>query len=332
METSHFPLTFRLTSFWPQYGTFSDARQDRGVSPTCASVRPFAKLGDTFEKGTPPMKVFCVGLFRTGTTTMCEMFEKSFRAGHEFQIDDEFKIVEKRIAGALTDEQLRAFVRDRDAARPLDLDASGIHFGLIDILVAEFPEAKFILTVRDVYTWMNSCVGKLYADFAKGWIGPASVFANRLECLPDLTFLIHDRTGYKNCLEPMMKAWTAINRHLMRLIPADRLLVVNTENLGESSAEIAAFCGIDEALLESRHSNPGPGANFLRCFDPERLEELVHRHCGELMAERYPGVTFEDYANHEWSVEGPSCADLLRFFSLDEFCPLEPLEAVADAG
>jgi hypothetical protein len=278
------------------------------------------------------MKVFCVGLFRSGTTTMSDMFDKSFQADHEFLIDDEFAIVERRLAGAVSDQQLRAFVRARDAVRPLDVDASGIHFGLIDILVREFPEAKFILTLRSVYGWMNSCVGKLYADFAAGWVGRAGVFVNRLECLPDHTFRLTDRTGYRSCLEQMMKAWTALHRHMLAAIPSDRLLILNTETLSQKLGEIASFCGIDERLLDSRHANPGPGANFLGCFDPNRMEELIREHCSELMAERYPGVTLESYADREWSLAAPACRDLLRYFTLDQFCPLEPIAATAQAN
>ena len=262
---------------------------------------------------------------------MCEMFQKSFRADHEFMIDGEFELVEKRIAGAATDQELRAFVRERDAAKPLDVDASGIHFGLIDILVSEYPEAKFILPFRNVYSWMNSCVGKLYTDFAAGWFGPAGVFVNRLECLPDDTFLLADRMGYKICLEQMMKAWTGLHRHLLKLIPRSRLLVMNTENLSQSIGQIADFCGIELHSIESCHSNPGPGADFLGCFDSGRIEELVQQHCAELMSERYPGLTLASHTNREWSEAAP-CAGVIRYFTLDQFCLLEPVAAAAEGS
>jgi Sulfotransferase domain len=275
------------------------------------------------------MKVFSVGLFRTGTTTMCEMFAKSFRADHEFRVEDEIDAVMKRIAGTASDTELRAFVRERASEKPLDLDSCGAHFGLVDILATEFPEAKFILTLRNVYSWLNSCVGKLYGDFVGGWGSRAGMLANSLECLPDYTFGIEDRSGYRICLEQMMKTWAGINRYIMHVAPADRLLVVSTETLSLCTDKIAAFCDIDRNLLESCHSNPGQAANFLDCFDPDRLEELVEKHCSELMSERYPDFTLRSHSSREWPAASAACSDLHRYFVLDRFCPLEPAAAGA---
>jgi Sulfotransferase domain len=275
------------------------------------------------------MKVFGVGLFRTGTTTICEMFAKSFRADHEFRIEDELDVLVKRFARENSDNELRAFVRDRDAENPLDLDSSGAHFGLIDILSSEFPEAKFILTLRNVYSWLNSCVGKLYGDFVGGWKSRVGELANRLECLPDYSFVLNDRDGYKICIEQMMKTWTGVNRSIIHWVPPECLLIVNTETLSRSLDEIAAFCGIGGELLANCHSNPGLAVNYLSCFDANRLEVLVGRHCSALMSEQYPAYTLVSHMNREWSAAPPLCPSLLRYFSLEE---LHPMATGADAA
>jgi hypothetical protein len=285
----------------------------------------FAKFGGAVSKGWKlNMKIFGVGLFRTGTTTMCEMFAKSFRADHEFWVEEELDAIVKRFTGAVSDEELGAFVEVRDKEKPLDLDSSGAHFGLIDILTTEFPDAKFILTLRNVYSWLNSCVGKLYGDFIGGRNSRIGELANCLDCLPDYTFAIEDRTGYRICLEQMIKTWNGVNRSIMRLVPPERLLVLNTETLSHSADEIAIFCEIDQNLLESCHSNSGPAVNFLACFNPERLDELVRQHCLGMMSEAYPAYILRPDAKREWSAAPPEWCDLLRYFSLDQFYPLQP--------
>jgi hypothetical protein len=279
------------------------------------------------------LKVFCVGLFRTGTTTIFEMFQKSFRADHEFQVENELDLVARRMRGEVSDTQLRAFVRERDAAKPLELDSCGVHFGLVDILVSEFPQAKFLLTLRDIYGWMNSCVGKLYGDFIGGWGSRAGMLVNCMEYLPDGTFWLEDRSKQKICLEQLMKAWSAVTRHTIHVIPRERLLIVDTDTLGESEGAIASFCEIAGDLLEPCHANPGVAANFLSCFDPDRLEALVRKHCSGLMSERYPGMTLASHGSRVWTVEAPSADEMNRYFTLDTFSLLdaefwrwEPLE------
>ncbi len=269
------------------------------------------------------MKFFCVGLFRTGTTTMCEMFARSFPSDHEFRVEDEIDVLVSRISGAITDAEIRAFVRDRDAARPLVMDSCGAHFGILDVLVDEFPEAKFLLTLRSVYAWMNSCVGKLYGDYVGGWGSRAGEFMNSLTFLPGGGLVLEDRSGSKMCLEQMIKAWASINRRIQEVVPAHRLLVLNTEDLAGSTHAIASFCGIEESLLDGCHSNAGQAADFLSCFDAAKLESLVRRHCSELMAERYPGVTLASHASREWSSPAPDREEMARYFTLDEFVPTE---------
>jgi hypothetical protein len=267
------------------------------------------------------MKIFCVGIFRTGTTTMREMFARSFPADHEFRVEDELSAFAGRISGDVSDDEIRAFVRERGRAKPLVMDSCGAHFGIADILVEEYPDARFLLTMRNVYAWMNSCIGKLYGDFEGGWGSRAGDVMNNLGFLPDGSFAIEDRSGSKICLEQMMKLWTAVNRRVISVVPPERLLVLNTEDLAASTPSIAAFCGIDEDLLDPLHANPGPSADFLRCFDAGRLQELAERHCSELMRERYPGMTLADHSRIERSGPAPDCAEIQKYFSLDQFVP-----------
>lgn len=261
------------------------------------------------------------------------MFQKSFRADHEFQVENELDLVARRMRGEVSDEQLRAFVRERDAAKPLELDSCGVHFGLVDILASEFPQAKFLLTLRDIYGWMNSCVGKLYGDFIGGWGSRAGMLVNCMECLPDGRFWLEDRSKQKICLEQLMKAWSGVTRYTIHVIPRERLLIVDTDALGASKNAIASFCGIAGDLLEPCHANPGVAANFLSCFDPDKLEALVQKHCSELMSERYPRVTLASHESRVWTAEAPPADEMNRYFTVDTFSLLdaefwrwEPLE------
>jgi len=204
------------------------------------------------------MKVFCTGLFRTGTTTMQQMFARSFSSDHEFQLQDQLSIFERRLLGTISSAEIREFIHSRSAAKPLDMDSCGAHFSIVDYLVEEYPDAKFLLTVRDIYSWMNSVVGKLLGDFTGGWGSRSGELMNCLDVLPDGTFLLTNQRNMKVRLEQMMKIWSGVNQRVIAAVPKERLLVVHTEDLVKRSAEIAAFCGIDPDLIDPIHANAGP--------------------------------------------------------------------------
>jgi len=269
------------------------------------------------------MKVFCTGLFRTGTTTMQEMFARSFSSDHEFQLQDQLGVFERRLLGTISDAEIRKFIHTRSAAKPLDMDSCGAHFSIVDFLVEEFPDAKFLLTLRDIYSWMNSCVGKLLGDFTGGWGSRAGALMNCLDVLPDGRFLLTDQQNMKVRLEQMAKIWTGVNQRVIAAVPKERLLIVYTEELVERSGEIAAFCGIDSDLLDPIHANAGPNANFLQCFDSEQIEEVVQMHCRRLMEEHYPELTLASYAAASKEVPCPDCHELTRYFTVREMVPTE---------
>ena len=44
----------------------------------------------------------------------------------------------------------------RDHALALEVDSSALNFDLLDLLLSEFPDARYLLTIRDCYSWCNS--------------------------------------------------------------------------------------------------------------------------------------------------------------------------------
>lgn len=269
------------------------------------------------------MKIFGTGLFRTGTTTIQEMFARSFASDHEFQLQDQLSIFERRLLGTISDEEIRAFIHQRNAAKPLDMDCCGAHFSIVDFLVEEFPDAKFLLTLRDVYSWMNSCVGKLFGDFTAGWGSRAGALMNCLDVLPDGSFQLMNQPNMKVRLEQMTKIWTGVNQRVLTAVPRERLLIVHTDELGARVEEIAAFCGINPDMLDPIHANAGENVNFLQCFDPSQIEDLVEIHCRTLMEEHYPGWTLSRYQATRVDASCPDCQELARYFSLREVVPTE---------
>ena len=60
--------------------------------------------------------------------------------------------------GSLQNSDLTAYIKKRDRSRYLEVDSSQVNAFLLDILLQEFSEARFILTIRDCYSWLDSII------------------------------------------------------------------------------------------------------------------------------------------------------------------------------
>lgn len=254
---------------------------------------------------------------------MYEIFKRSFRAEHEYMLMPTLSAVIGHAKGEMTRSQFVEFVVQRDASGALDVDAAGFHFLYADVLLDLHPRARFILTIRDCYSWLNSCIGLLSDDFYRSekakFIGN---FINNVNQVSDGRFTWTTRPRCKVCLKQLMKMWSAASVALLR-IPTDRLLVLRTGDLTNSIQAIAEFAGVAASDLDVDHANKGPGLNFLSCFDGDRLDRLVQRHCGHLMAERFPGVTLASVMSNGSPIRGLDRVAVRKAFSLERFVAIE---------
>jgi hypothetical protein len=123
-----------------------------------------------FPKHQLRFKAYCVGMAKTGTTTIHAIFSSScYRSAHEpegrFIIPKIFDFAK----GKIDQTQLTRYVKHRDRRLGLEMDSSNINYYLIDILVREFSEAKFILTIRDCYSWLDSQIEQHMRVLGKDW-------------------------------------------------------------------------------------------------------------------------------------------------------------------
>ena len=277
-------------------------------------------------------KIYCVGLFRTGTNTIFEVFNRSYRAGHEFMLEQTLMSVHGYVSGQISRDEFIEFVRNRDVEGNLELDSYGFTYFFIDILVKEFPDAKFILTIRDCYSWVNSCIANVHRYYEEESIqGLLSLFSN-IDHLPDNRFEWIDRSGNKVCLEQMIKIWNQVNTNILNTVPADRLLILKTGDLADSLPELAHFVGASVDDLDILHANKGDSINYLSCFEPVALEKIFDQHCRKLMSDIFPEITFATYMKDGALEKIIDPSDVGKIFSLQWEQADAPETLAADAS
>lgn len=246
------------------------------------------------------VRLYCVGTAKSGTHSIASMFSSLVRAKHE---PDRKKLIPTILeigAGRLAGDRLKEWVRVRDRKLRLRVDSANMYFFLLDTFRDEYPEAKFLLTIRDCYSWLNSVM-----RHALRFPNPAPMWANYRKLLyqpeqhphaPEERAL-QERGLYS--FDAYLSNWAEHNQSVFDKIPVEKLMVLKTNDIGTRAIEVARYAGLPEALVlpHQAHSfeNPIKG-NLLQEVPRDFLEAKVEKHCRALMSRHFPEIRSLDDA------------------------------------
>lgn len=240
-------------------------------------------------------KAYGVGMPKTGTITLYIMFSNHYQTKHE----PETRFFAKKILAFAHENQLNKndfikYVKQRDRRLGLEMNISTLNLYLLDILVNEFPESKFILTIRDCYSWLDSFINHRLV-YPKAW--PLDNFrfgADRNKHTQEEKILANNGLY---TLDSYFSWWNTYNTRVLSTIPPERLLVVKTPELNQSVPRIERFLGIMPGSLSAsaRGNVTTTKFNILSQIDKNFLEEKANFHCKELMDEYFPKVKGFNY-------------------------------------
>lgn len=187
--------------------------------------------------------------------------------------------------------EILRYVKTSDRRLWLDLNSSQLNHYLIDILVSEFTQAKFIVTIRDCHTWLDSFVNhQIYRTCSANWLKMRDVRFKRnvFEHAPEERILaehgLHTLDGY-------FSYWAEHNQKVLATVPKDRLLVVRTHEISAQIPRIADFLGVPPDKLERQRSHSFKAESkfdILAKLDRQFVEQKVDLHCRTLMDEYFP--------------------------------------------
>jgi len=239
-------------------------------------------------------QVYCVGSAKSGTHSIRSMFSRNVGAKHEPQwaqlIDRFFDWQERRISEA----ELRAWIFARDREMGLEMDSSWLNILILEQLVAEFPRARFVLTIRDCYSWLNSEFRRVQNNPSRE---PRRVKVREfLYRRPGAVHLPEEQVLQAAGLHPLdgyLLRWRDHNEKVLSTVPAERLLVIRTSQIRQRATEIADFAGLPRYALRLEHThvykNP-VSRNIIQELDRNFLEQKVEQHCRPLMKRFFPEI------------------------------------------
>jgi len=189
---------------------------------------------------------FGVGTAKSGTHALARMVEPALRTAHEPQADSVLNLVIALHGGHLSRGDFTTLVGQLIERQRLAFNVSQINGFIIDALVERFPGARYILTLRDCYSWVRSFINhQLTVRLPPGspWIAFRELrFRPAQHTHPVEERALASRGLYS--LDAYLSYWEWHNAQVLRSVPATRLLVVATDHLEQDTEQIAAFLGL----------------------------------------------------------------------------------------
>ena len=266
-------------------------------------VRNYLPLWSIPEKNRR-FKAYCVGTWKTGTTSIHAAFRQNYCSAHEPESGFLCNRLVAFANGKIDKGELIQFVKRREKWLGLEMNSGGLNYLLVDILVSEWNETKFILTIRDCYSWLDSFLNQHYRDycylqahysnFRKKWgikVHEIIFGYDEFKHAPEEKILA-DNGLYT--LDGYFRHWREHIQQVIATVPKERLLIVKTKEINQDLPKIEQFLGLISGSLQAKvHENVRHEKQkyyFLSKIDKDFLEAKANFYCQELMNKYFPEV------------------------------------------
>jgi hypothetical protein len=223
---------------------------------------------------------------------MAGMFQ-NYRSKHHPDADVRLALCIDQLSGRAVSTRVRDVLRQRDRKLWLEMESSTLSGILIESLVQACPEKKFILTIRDVYTWCDSWINHNINSPPKDSSGFGRLDRVRLR-VDDFPPNRHDSPlqalGFPS-LAGYFQLWAAHNTAVLEAVPEDRLFIVKTDEIIGRMPAIASWLGVppgtlrlDRAWLAAARRKHG----VLSRLDPGYVRDVAAQYCEPLMTQYFP--------------------------------------------
>jgi Sulfotransferase domain len=242
--------------------------------------------------GQPGIFAIGVGAAKTGTHSLAAMFEDSLRAAHEPESHHLLRLVLGRASAKLTQSEFVAGVEALFRSLNLELNVCQINGFIVDTLVDLYPEAAYVLTVRDARSWVRSIVNHQVTRMS---YDPAWQDFRELRFQPEAhPRRPEDRPLEKNAcysLDAYLSYWVRHNAGVIQRVPAGRLLIVPMAQLAREAASIAAFIGAGPAAANAEKGHVYSGDYIdspLDEMNPDYVKDRIAFYTDRLLEQTLP--------------------------------------------
>lgn len=223
---------------------------------------------------------FCVGVPKSGTHSIAELFAETVRCAHEpFALD----LIRLILAGdRRTSQQRKDYLQSRQLHMRLRLEATHMLVFVLEDLLNSFPTSQFILTVREPGSWLDSMINQqLGTEASQEWLRFRDHrFADPVHRHHPAARVLEDHGLYP--LDSYLAYWAWHNARVLQLVPKERLIVVRTPDIATSGPRIAEFLEMDPAQMVGRTAHAFQAVarhDIVSRIDPDYLADRIAANC-----------------------------------------------------
>lgn len=248
-------------------------------------------------------RAFSIGLPKSGTTSIAEIFSVNYRSAHE---PNPAEILEKLLAARKSRDgviELRNYYENlHDCLCWLEMESSW-HRGLFpEITYSLYPTARYVLTIRDCYSWADSLLNNAIIRCPKGTQNRFStrstgLFLKVMFGKGPFTYAPEEHVLEEANIFPLdnlFQFWAQGNQRIIDTINPSKLLILRTQEISNSLTKLAHFIGVPESSLSMDRSHARKAAKYnkvLSKIDPNFVEEKAELHCNDLMNQFFPNFS-----------------------------------------
>ncbi len=237
------------------------------------------------------------GLSKSGTHSVHGLLS-GFRAAHHADSDRTLDFVMAYLRDGIPDSDAIAYLRKRDRRLWLETESSSMLGIVIRPLALACPGKKFIMTIRDIYSWFNSWadhhINRPPTDTSK--FAMLDRIRLRPESFPHGPFDQPLKELGMESLPAYFALWDRHNRQVLDELDGERLLVIRTRNILDRIPDVADFVGVPVSSLQAKRAwqfATPVKHHVLSRLDPSYVRETAGRFGADLMSRFYPGLTYD---------------------------------------
>lgn len=258
-----------------------------GSAGAGSSSREYAQSSQNHRR----FHAYNTGLPRSGCSSIMALFS-DYRSVAEYKERESVELITAWKDGWISETTLRDYIRYRHETGQLEMDTASFNHFYLQILVDEFPEAKFIFTIRDCYSWVNSFL-RMISRWKKHFLEIGQEMPDWMLNYGRILFGEYDWNWFNSyeellknldpLVEMFIKSWAELNSRILALLPPERSLIVKTSEISHSQAILADFTGIPvNTLTGHHHINMAPDkVNLLQHYDRSKFNALYLQYVKE---------------------------------------------------
>lgn len=229
-------------------------------------------------------RAYCIGPPKTGTHSIARVF-KSYRSAHEPHFHDFAHWIEGRWQGTIGREEIEDWLVERDKFLWLECESSHPMVWFSDLIVDLFPESRFIVTIRDCMSWLDSIIDQ-HINYRQG---------GQVRRLEDLFY--GSRSGDHQFdtsaqqrvypLENYLDYWVNHYNRVLKEAVLSRAIFVQTKKITEQARILLKFVGADPTESpedDYLHAYKAPEKHHtVDEIGRDRVRRCVERRCGNMI-------------------------------------------------